>query len=145
MSAIDLHLERARSQLRRISARALDDAVARGALLIDIRPADNRKFEGRLPGAIVIDRLVLEWRLDPTGAYRISELQDRDQQIILVCNEGYASSLAAATLQELGLPNATDLLGGYRAWRAIQPVREVVTLFAEGVGREGIEPLTEGL
>jgi len=88
---------------------------ARGALVVDIRPGEQRHRDGELPGAIVIDRNVLEWRLDPTSPDRITEVTDADREIILVCNEGYASSLAAASLQRLGLHGATDLDGGYQA------------------------------
>jgi rhodanese-related sulfurtransferase len=86
-----------------------------GALIVDIRPVEQRNRDGELPGAVVIDRNVLEWRLDPTSPDRIPGAGDPDRQIVLVCNEGYASSLAAATLQQLGLRRATDLDGGYQA------------------------------
>ena len=76
----------------------------------------NVERDGALPGAVIIDRNVLEWRLDPTSAHRLPLLDDPEQRIVLVCNEGYSSSLAAHTLQLLGLPNATDLCGGYQAW-----------------------------
>ena len=94
----------------------MDDAVASGALVVDIRPVEQRQRDGAMPGAIVIDRNVLEWRLDPRSDHRIAETS-YDRRIVLVCNEGYASSLAAATLCELGL-DATDLDGGYQAWLA---------------------------
>lgn len=94
----------------------LQAALERGALVVDIRPAANREDEGELPGAVVVDRNVLEWRLDPASPDRIPEATGHDREIVLVCNEGYASSLAAETLQRLGLSNATDLDGGYRAW-----------------------------
>jgi len=96
----------------------LGEEVASGALIIDIRPADQRQRDGELPGAIVIDRNVLEWRLDPTSPHRLPIATGHDVRLILVCNEGYSSSLAAATLQELGLQRATDLVGGFQAWRA---------------------------
>lgn len=88
---------------------------ARGALLVDIRPVELRDRDGELPGAVVIDRNVLEWRLDPTSPHRIPEATGPDLEIVLVCNEGYASSIAAASLQRLGLHRATDLDGGYQA------------------------------
>jgi rhodanese-related sulfurtransferase len=88
--------------------------VAAGALVVDIRPVEQRARDGELPGAVVVDRNVLEWRLDPVGAHRIPEI-DGVTRVVLVCNEGYASSLAAATLRRLGL-DATDLDGGYQAW-----------------------------
>jgi rhodanese-related sulfurtransferase len=89
---------------------------ADGALIVDIRPVELRRRDGELPGAIVIDRNVLEWRLDPKSADRIAEVLDHDQMVVLVCDEGYASSLAAASLHQLGLHRATDLDGGFQAW-----------------------------
>jgi rhodanese-related sulfurtransferase len=83
---------------------------------VDIRPVEQRQRDGELPGAIVIDRNVLEWRLDPTCPHHIPEVNCADTRIILVCNEGYSSSLAAATLVGLGLSRATDLRGGFQAW-----------------------------
>jgi rhodanese-related sulfurtransferase len=91
--------------------------VRAGAVLVDIRPQINRDFEGGLPGAAVIDRNVLDWRLDPASDARLP-IAGYDLHVIVVCNEGYASSLAAAALQNLGIQRATDLVGGYRAWRA---------------------------
>ena len=114
---IDALLAAARSRLRRVDVDALADEVAGGALVVDIRPDVNRVTEGVLPGAIVIDRNVLEWRLDPTSGHHLPEAS-ADRRVILVCNEGYASSLAAATLVDLGITGATDLVGGYRAWAA---------------------------
>ena len=116
-AAIARHLERVRAGLRRVEPVDLAAEVAAGALVVDIRPEANRSAEGELPGAVVIERIHLEWRLDPTSPDRIPEA-DGGRRVIVVCNEGYASSLAAATLQELGLRDATDLAGGYRAWRA---------------------------
>jgi rhodanese-related sulfurtransferase len=110
-------LVRARAGLDRLTPAEAYDAVRRGAVLVDTRPAVNRDTEGELPGALVIDRNVLEWRLDPTSSARIPDA-DYNLHIVLVCNEGYASSLAAAALQQLGLRRATDLIGGFRAWRA---------------------------
>jgi len=112
---IDQLLELARQQIRRVEVDELDDEVAAGALLVDIRPEINRRDEGELPGAMVVDRIVLEWRLDPTSPACLPEAT-AGRRVILFCNEGYASSLAAATLVELGLRDATDLVGGYRAW-----------------------------
>jgi rhodanese-related sulfurtransferase len=108
--------------------------LERGALVIDIRPERNRAAEGEIPGAIVIDRNVLEWRLDPRSEHRIAEVDAAFARtdappLVVVCNEGYASSLAAATLQELGWAGATDLHGGFRAWAAAGlPRREGPTL-----------------
>lgn len=92
----------------------LEAVLAAGALLVDTRPTEQRMADGEIPGAAVIDRNVLEWRLDPAGDHRIPEAS-YDRRIILFCNEGYSSSLAAVTLRELGL-DATDLIGGYQAW-----------------------------
>ena len=86
-------------------------------MLIDIRPEASREAEGRLPGAVAIERTVLEWRLDPTSGARLP-FASYDLHVVIVCNEGYSSSLAAATLQDLGMHLATDMVGGYRAWKA---------------------------
>ena len=120
-SSIDRLLEESRRRLDRVQPDRLEDEVAAGALVVDIRPVVNRDGEGALPGALVVDRNVLEWRLDPTSPDRLPEADDPDRRIVLVCNEGYASSLAAETLQRIGLRHATDLAGGYRAWRALHP------------------------
>jgi rhodanese-related sulfurtransferase len=90
---------------------------AGGGLVVDIRPVEQRARDGEMPGAVVIDRNVLEWRLDPTGPDRLPEVTGPEQPIVLFCDEGYASSLAAASLRTLGLGRATDLDGGYQAWR----------------------------
>jgi rhodanese-related sulfurtransferase len=114
---IDEVLDEARTRLDRLDAREAYDAVRAGAVLVDIRPQINRDMEGGLPGAVVIDRNVLDWRLDPASDARLP-IAGYDLHVIVVCNEGYASSLAAAALQNLGIQRATDLVGGYRAWRA---------------------------
>ena len=93
------------------------EAQARGALLIDIRGDDQRRADGLIPGAVVVPRNVLEWRCDPACPWRHAAIRTWDQVIVLVCHEGFQSSLAAATLQRLGLRNATDLEGGFAAWR----------------------------
>ena len=116
MSSIDDLLARARSCLDRVAPESLAAEAAAGALVVDTRPVEQRTRDGELPGAIVVDRNVLEWRLDPTSPHRLPVVTDHDQRIVVVCNEGYSSSLAAATLQELGLHRATDLAGGYQAW-----------------------------
>jgi rhodanese-related sulfurtransferase len=87
-----------------------------GGLVVDIRPVELRERDGEMPGALVVDRNVLEWRLDPTSPHRHASVTGPDQPVVLFCDEGYASSLAAATLRELGLTRATDLDGGYQAW-----------------------------
>jgi rhodanese-related sulfurtransferase len=116
--SIDELLDDARRTLDRVEPGEAAAAVAAGALLVDTRPVAQRAADGEIPGALIIDRNVLEWRLDPGSEHRVSEVDGYDQRIILVCNEGFASSLAAATLQQLGLRNATDLVGGFQAWRA---------------------------
>jgi rhodanese-related sulfurtransferase len=94
-----------------------------GDLVVDTRPAVFREREGALEGSVVIERNVLEWRLDPTGDGRLAGFDDPHRRVIIVCNEGYASSLAAACLRDLGLTNVTDLEGGFRAWRKLQAER----------------------
>ena len=94
------------------------EAQANGALLIDIRGDDQRRGGGLIPGAVVIPRNVLEWRCDPVSPWRHAAIRSRDQALVVVCHEGFQSSLAAATLQRLGLRNATDLDGGFTGWRS---------------------------
>jgi rhodanese-related sulfurtransferase len=117
-SGIDQLLAEARSGVDRVAPEDLAAEVEAGALVVDTRPAANRAQEGSLPGAVVIERIHLEWRLDPTSPDRIDGAA-ADRRVIVVCNEGYSSSLAAATLRRLGVARATDLVGGYRAWRAL--------------------------
>ena len=112
-SNIARHLEQARTSLDRVEPGELARAVADGALVVDIRPEANRRDEGELPGAVVVERIHLEWRLDPTSPDRIPEAVP-GRRVVVVCNEGYSSSLAARSLQALGV-DATDLVGGYRA------------------------------
>jgi len=111
---IDQYLAAARSRLDRVDPADLDDAIASGDLLVDIRPEANRVAEGDMPGAIVMERNVLEWRLAPESPDRLPGIGP-DQRVILVCNDAYASSLAATVLLDLGRP-ATDLVGGFRGW-----------------------------
>ena len=114
--AVDDALAAARARIApRVTPAQLDAERAAGALLIDIRPADCREREGVLAGALVVERTVLEWRLDPTSPHRVDQIRDPGQRVVIVCNEGYASSFAAAFLRDLGLTNVTDLDGGYRA------------------------------
>jgi rhodanese-related sulfurtransferase len=115
---IETMLANARARLDRLGPREAADAVARGALLVDIRPDWQRSAEGSIPGALLIERNHLEWRLDPTSHARIPEAVDHEVAVVVVCSEGYTSSLAAASLQDLGLHRATDLVGGFHAWRA---------------------------
>jgi rhodanese-related sulfurtransferase len=118
--AIDALLEAARKGLDRVQPADLNSEMAAGAVVVDTRPSEQRHRDGELPGALVIDRNVLEWRLDPTSPHHIPEVTDPRCRIIVVCNEGYSSSLAAATLRKLGLGRATDLVGGFQAWRRLR-------------------------
>lgn len=117
-SGIDDLLARARARLTRLTPRQAQDAAADGALLVDIRYAALRARDGVVPGALVVERNELEWRLDPLCDHRLPEATGHDRQVIVICDEGYASSLAAISLQDLGLHLATDLDGGFQAWRA---------------------------
>ena len=118
---LDEFLVDARARLDRVDPHEAAARHAAGALLVDTRPVAQRTADGEIPGALVIERNVLEWRLAPSSPWRIPELRDAaraaDHDVIVFCNEGYASSLAAATLRELGLTHATDLDGGFVAWR----------------------------
>jgi rhodanese-related sulfurtransferase len=121
VSAIDDVLAGARAELDRLTPR--EAAALDGALIVDIRPAHNRAAEGEIPGSVPVERIVLEWRLDPHGDHRIDGFTE-DTVVVVVCNEGYSSSLAARDLRAVGLPLATDLAGGFRAWAAAGlPVR----------------------
>ena len=117
LSAIDRLLEESRHDLDRVAPDQLSEEMARGALVVDTRPVAQRDRDGELPGAVVVDRNVLEWRLDPTSPHRLPGVYPA-RRVIIVCDEGYSSSLAAHTLRLLGLTNATDLEGGFQAWRA---------------------------
>ena len=111
-------LDRARRDLVRVEPEQAAAELAGGALLVDIRPADQRSEGGDVPGATVIDRNVLEWRLAPESEWRIDAVAGPKTRVIVICNEGYSSSLAAATLKELGLVNVTYVIGGFQAWKA---------------------------
>lgn len=106
-------LAQARRKLRRVSAEDAPQALGEGAVLVDIRSDAQRARDGVVPLARFIPRNELEWRCAPTSAWRAPEVSDPQRRVIVMCNEGYQSSLAAATLQELGLPRATDLVGGF--------------------------------
>ncbi len=110
-------LAEARADLDRVPPTELVRELAAGALVVDIRPVDQRQRDGELPEAVVVDRNVLEWRLDPASPHRLDQVDGYEQRIVVVCNEGFSSSLAAATLRLLGLSRATDLVGGFQAWR----------------------------
>jgi rhodanese-related sulfurtransferase len=116
-SGVDALLAEARRGLRRYSALEAYAALARGALLVDTRTPEQRREQGELPGAVVIDRTVLEWRLDPASGVAIAEAGP-DVEGIVICRQGYSSSLAARSLRDLGLHRATDVVGGVEAWLA---------------------------
>jgi rhodanese-related sulfurtransferase len=118
MRTVDELLAEARVPLVRLTPKEAASAAADGALIVDIRPSEQRSRDGTIPGALTIDRNVLEWRLDPAGAHRIAQVSSHDDVVVVVCDEGYASSLAAMSLQELGMQRATDLIGGFQAWKA---------------------------
>ncbi|HYQ34917.1 MAG TPA: rhodanese-like domain-containing protein [Mycobacterium sp.] len=115
MSRIDLVLRAARRRFRRLPAAEVPAALSRGAVVIDIRPQAQRLREGDLPGALVIERNVLEWRCDPTSDAKLPQAVGDDVEWVIVCSEGYTSSLAAAALLDIGLHRATDVIGGYQA------------------------------
>jgi len=117
---VDGLLEDSRCHLVRVDPGQARDIVDNGGLLVDTRPSELRVRDGHILGAVIIDRNVLEWRLDPSSPDRHPDVRegDYDRAVVVVCNEGFASSLAADTLQRLGLHRATDLTGGFQAWRA---------------------------
>jgi len=113
-------LSAARARLRRLSPRDAFEAVAKGkAVLVDIRPSEQRAIEGSIKDALIVERNVLEWRFDPTCGARLPVATDHNLQMIIFCTQGYTSSLAAAALQDLGLWRATDIVGGFQAWGAM--------------------------
>jgi rhodanese-related sulfurtransferase len=117
MTTVHDLLAAARARLERPGPQRAAAMVEQGAILVDTRPGWQREQEGELPGALLIERNHLEWRLDPASDARIPEATGHDVTWIVVCSEGYSSSLAAASLQDIGLRNATDLDGGYQAWK----------------------------
>ena len=116
--SIDDVLDETRGRLHRLEPAEAVARLAAGALLVDTRPVAQREADGEVPGALVVERNVLEWRLDPASDARLPEAIDHDVEVIVLCNEGYASSLAADSLRALGLHRATDVVGGYQAWAA---------------------------
>ncbi len=116
--SVDDLVERARRRIRHVGPHELEGLIAEGGLVVDIRPAEQRLTEGMLPGAVVVERNVLEWRLDPHSEHRLPGVGDVHQPVVVVCSAGYASSLAAASLVDLGYERAADLVGGYQAWSA---------------------------
>jgi rhodanese-related sulfurtransferase len=124
MTAVDAYLAEAREHLTRVTPAELNALKSGDTLIIDTRPLHNRQAEGEIPDSIPVERIVLEWRLDPDGDHRLPGFT-KDTTVVVLCNEGYSSSLAARDLQRIGLPKATDLIGGFRAWAdAGFPVRE---------------------
>jgi rhodanese-related sulfurtransferase len=115
-ASADELVAQARARISRVGPDQLGAVAAAGGLVVDIRPVGQRAEQGALPGAVVVDRNVFEWRLDPSGDHRIPEVTGYDQPVVVVCSEGYASSLAADALRTLGYTHAADLVGGYRAW-----------------------------
>ena len=114
--SVEVLLAAARARLQRLTPEQALDAVRAGALLVDIRPYAQRVAEGEVPGALVVERNVLEWRFDPTSDARLPQAAP-DLHVVVLCSEGYTSSLAAAALHDVGVPRATDLAGGITAWR----------------------------
>ena len=115
-----------RGRIGRVQPGAAASRLAAGALLVDTRPVEQRERDGEVPGAVVVDRNVLEWRLDPASPHRIPEVTGYDLEVIVLCNQGYSSSLVADTLRTLGLHRAVDVIGGFEAWAALGlPVTEV--------------------
>ncbi|AVH56121.1 sulfurtransferase [Streptomyces dengpaensis] len=116
---IDELLEQVRAGLDRVEAEEAYAATRAGeVLLVDTRYAALRERDGLIPGALVVERNELEWRLDPQGSHRAPEATSHDLRVVVFCDEGYASSLAAVSLRQLGLRRATDLVGGFQAWKA---------------------------
>ena len=118
MSRVDDALQQARRGLDRLTPEEAWAEVRAGALLVDTRTAAQRARQGELPGALVIDRTVLEWRLDPTSPARIPEATDDRVRVVVICRQGYSSSFAAAALRRIGLARTTDVVGGVEAWLA---------------------------
>ncbi|WP_448615658.1 rhodanese-like domain-containing protein [Modestobacter sp. URMC 112] len=116
--SVDELLADARSRLTRVTPREAAARMAAGGVLVDIRPAAQRAREGGVPGALVVERNVLEWRFDPASDARLPEATGYDLDVIVLCSEGYTSSLAADALRSLGLSRATDVVGGFSAWTA---------------------------
>jgi len=115
---IEQLLQEARSQIARLTPEATAQALADGALLVDIRPERQRAQHGQVPGALIIERNVLEWRVDPSSAWRLPQFSSHQLQVLILCQQGYASSFAAASLVALGYRSAGDVIGGFDAWRS---------------------------
>jgi rhodanese-related sulfurtransferase len=118
MGRIDDLLDAARARVRRVTPAEAHDAQAAGAVILDTRTYEQRRADGVIPGAIVMSRNIIEWRVDPTSGWEDPEVVARTGPVIVMCDEGFASSLAAATLLDLGIDDAVDMIGGYQAWKA---------------------------
>ena len=116
---IDDLLATVRGRIERVQPGEVMALVAAGALLVDTRPVEQRERDGEVPRAVVVDRNVLEWRLDPASPWRIPEVTGYDLEVIVLCNQGYSSSLVADTLRALGVRRAVDVIGGFEAWAAL--------------------------
>ena len=116
--SIEELLAQVRSRIERIEPAAAAARLAAGALLVDTRPWEQRRRDGDIPGAVIIDRNVLEWRLDPASPWRIPQVTGHDLEVVVLCNQGYSSSLVVDTLRTLGLHRAVDVVGGFEAWVA---------------------------
>ena len=114
--SIDELLADARGRIDRVTPEEATERIAGGALLVDTRPAAQRAREGAVPGALIVERNVLEWRFDPQSDARLPEATGYDVEIIVLCSEGYSSSLAADSLRALGLSRTSDVIGGFQAW-----------------------------
>jgi rhodanese-related sulfurtransferase len=142
--SLDEHLAALRATYRRLGPAQAAEAAREGALLVDIRYGALRDRDGTIPGAAIVERNELEWRLDPSGSHRLPQALSYDLPVVVICNEGYASTLAAASLHALGLSRATDLAGGFQAWRAAGlpvtapdgiPTRPAASIAADGAAR----------
>ncbi|MGY1672296.1 rhodanese-like domain-containing protein [Geodermatophilus sp. SYSU D00710] len=116
--SVDQLLAEARSRITRVTPAEAAQRVAAGAVLVDIRPQSQREAEGEVPGALVVERNHLEWRFDPESDARVPQATGYDVDVVVLCQEGYTSSLAADALRSLGLASASDVIGGHRAWVA---------------------------
>ena len=116
--SIDEVLTAARARLRRLTPAEASSAMQDGAVLVDTRDGDVRAHEGTIPGAVHAPLSVLEWRVDPASGYQDPAFAGKEDRLIIICREGYSSSLAAVRLHELGFVNTTDVIGGFAAWVA---------------------------
>lgn len=117
MGRIDDLLETARARIQRLTPEEARDAIAAGGVILDTRTYEQRRTDGVIPGATVMNRNIVEWRVDPTSGWEDPDVVARTGPVIVMCDEGFASSLAAATLVDLGIDDAADMIGGYQAWK----------------------------